>query len=125
MSGLRTYEEVVLWVSTEVCVVEEERRAHHISETTWTTTGDLEPLHGNNAPSQCAKSYELLVAYAFEFISSYICIAKVVKTAQRIPILNACKSAAHMADISTISTWTILPQVAETETYNCSRMNLP
>jgi hypothetical protein len=112
MSGLRTYEEVVLWVSTEVCVVEEERRAHHISETTWTTTGDLEPLHGNNAPSQCAKVYELLVAYVFKIIFSYICIAKVVKTAQRIPILNACKSAVHLPDISTTCIWAILPQAA-------------
>ena len=34
MRRRRTYREVVLWVSTEMCVVEEERRAHHISETT-------------------------------------------------------------------------------------------
>lgn len=122
MSGLRTYEEVVLWVSTEMCVVEEQRRAHHISETTWTTTGDLEPLHGNNATSQCAKAYKLLVAYASKIISSYACIAKVVKTAQRIPILSACKSAAHLADIYTTRISTVLPQVAETKRYDCSRM---
>jgi hypothetical protein len=54
MSGLGTYEGVVLCVSTELCAVEEERRAHHISETTWTTTGDLGSLHGNHAASQCA-----------------------------------------------------------------------
>ena len=78
MRRRRTYGEVVLWVSTEMCVVEEERRAHHISETTSTTTGDLEPLHGSHAPSQCAKPYKLLVAYAFKTLSSYIYIGHVV-----------------------------------------------
>jgi hypothetical protein len=78
MSGRRTYKGAVLWVSTELCVVEEERRAHHISETTWTTTtGDLEPPHGNHATSQCAKIYKLLVACAIEIISIYVCIGKV------------------------------------------------
>jgi hypothetical protein len=77
MSGLGTYEGVVLWVSTELCAVEEERRAHHISETTWTTTGDLGPLHGNHAASQCAITCELLVAYAFKVIFIYVCIGEV------------------------------------------------
>jgi hypothetical protein len=84
MSGLQTYEGVVLWVSPELCVVEEERRAHHISETTWTTTGELGPLHDNHAPSQCAISCELLVACAYKIISIYVCIAKVTYTVQRI-----------------------------------------
>jgi hypothetical protein len=84
MSGLQTYEGVVLWVSPESCVVEEERRAHHISETTWTTTGELGPLHGNHASSQCAIACELLVACTYKIISIYDCTAKVTYTAQRI-----------------------------------------
>jgi hypothetical protein len=84
MSGRRTYKGAVLWVSTELCVVEEERRAHHISETTWTTTGDLEPPHGNHATSQCAKICELLVAFAIKIIFIYICIGEAVYTVQRI-----------------------------------------
>jgi hypothetical protein len=84
MSGRRTYKGAVLWVSTELCVVEEERRAHRISETTWTTTGDLEPPHGHHATSQCAKTCELLVACAIQTLFIHVCTGEVVYTVQRI-----------------------------------------
>jgi hypothetical protein len=56
MAGLGTYERVVGWVSTEMCVVEEERGGRIISETTWTTTGDLEPPHATTQPPFAPKS---------------------------------------------------------------------
>jgi hypothetical protein len=84
MSGLGTYEGVVLWL-VQSCAWWRKRggriilaKLHGRLPESW------DKLHGNHAPSQCAITCELLVAYASNPISMYVCMAKVAYTAQRI-----------------------------------------
>jgi|TARA_R110002003_G_scaffold171_8_gene13935 hypothetical protein len=76
MSGLRTYSRVFVRVRSEMCVVEEERRDGALANDDDYDTGDLEPLNGNNATSQCDSSNKLLVAVAFKVTCISLCIGK-------------------------------------------------
>jgi hypothetical protein len=111
MSGLGTYEGVVLWVSPELCVVEEERRAHHISETTWTTTGELG--QASRQPRTLAMRHNVRIAGRVCIQPHfYVCMygqSGIHSPAHCTHPAHAYKGAAHLADLCTTSTWTTLP----------------
>lgn len=123
MRRLKTYEEVVVWVSNRD-VRWWRKRGGRISETTWTTTADLEPAQRNNATSQCAKFGELLVANAFKVTTIYLCTGKMSQSVWRIPL------AQHIRERRTPSKrphhfgMSAFVEVARTETHHCSRMPL-
>jgi hypothetical protein len=123
MSGLGTYEGVVLWVSPELCVVEEERRAHVLAKLHGRLPESWDKLHGNHARSQCAITCELLVAYASNPISIYVCMAKVAYTAQRIAHTQRMHTKApHIWPTSAPPRYgPLLPHTPGIERYHCVR----
>jgi hypothetical protein len=74
MKGLRAYKGVVLLVSTKVCAVEEERRAHRRSEYTTTTPAGEWCRLTTTTQLAMHQTHGIRVSIQCEFVSTYMCM---------------------------------------------------